>query len=381
MLVPNQTFLVSITNSNVKHYRSLGYTEPVRSKIIVPLKDLPPCSHQKVKLICDGCGEESEVEYRYYLKILHNNKTYCNKCKHKYVTSKTNLEKYGFKSPTQNEDVKKKIKASNLVKYGVENVARNEDIKKKIKSTNLKKYGVPVAIQSDKVKDKIKKTIRERYDCDSIFQSDEIKKKISQTNLERYGVENVFANKEVQEKIRATNLERYGVPVPSKSKEIQEKMKNTMLERYGVEYSMQSYELLSKSRETFYKNNSISTSKQQKQLYELLSNLYTDKEVQINYPYGRCSLDIALFIDDKNIDIEYDGWYWHQDLQHDRRRDEFLKSNGWKIVRVKGSHKIPTENQLQEAINRIIENGYSYTEIVLDDWKNINETGKEEKVS
>ena len=158
-------------------------------------------------------------------------------------------------------------------------------------------------------------------------------------------------------------------------------MKNTMLERYGVEYSMQSDELLSKSRETFYKNNSISTSKQQKQLYEMLSNLYEDKEVQINYPYGRCSLDIALFIDNKNIDIEYDGWYWHQDLQHDRRRDEFLKSNGWKIIRVKGSHKIPTENQLQEAISRIIVNGYSYTEIVLEDWKNINETGKEDKAS
>ena len=158
-------------------------------------------------------------------------------------------------------------------------------------------------------------------------------------------------------------------------------MKNTMLERYGVEYSMQSDELLSKSRETFYKNNSISTSKQQKQLYEMLSNLYEDKEVQINYPYGRCSLDIALFIDDKNIDIEYDGWYWHQDLQHDRRRDEFLKSNGWKIIRVKGSHKIPTENQIQEAINQIIVNGYSYTEIVLEDWKNINETGKEDKAS
>ena len=381
MLVPNQTFLIKINNNNFDHYKSRGYECNKGDKIIVRAEDLIKGSHQKVKIICDGCGEESEVEYRYYLKIQHDGKTYCNKCKHKYVTSKTNLERYGFEAPTQNEDVKKKVRSTNLERYGVENVARNEDVKKKIKSTNLERYGVSVALRSDKVKEKIKKTIQERYGCDSIFQSDEIKKKISQTNLERYGVESVFANKEVQEKIRATNLERYGVSVPSKSKKIQEKIKNTMLERYGVEYSMQSDELLSKSKETFYKNNSISTSKQQKQLYEMLSNLYADKEVQINYPYGRCSLDIALFIDNKNIDIEYDGWYWHQDLQHDRRRDEFLKSNDWKIIRIKGGHKIPTENQIQEAINRIIENEYSYTEIVLDDWKNINENRKEDKAS
>ena len=381
MLVPNQTFLVKINSNNFEHYKSRGYECNKGDEIIVRAEDLITGSHQKVKIICDGCGEESEVEYRYYLKIQHDGKTYCNKCKHKYVTSKTNLERYGFETPAQNEDVKKKVRATNLERYGVENVARNEDIKRKTISTNLKKYGVPTVLQSNEVKEKIKKTIQEKYGCDSIFQSDEIKKKISQTNLERYGVESVFANKEVQEKIRATNLERYGVPIPSKSKKIQDKMKNTMLERYGVEYSMQSDEILSKSRETFYKNNSISTSKQQKQLYEMLSNLYADKEVQINYPYGRCSLDIVLFIDDKNIDIEYDGWYWHQDLQRDRRRDEFLKSNDWKIIRIKGGHKIPTENQIQEAINRIIVNGYSYTEIVLDDWKNINETGKEDKAS
>ena len=381
MLVPNQTFLVKINSNNLEHYKSKGYECNKGDEIIVRAEDLTKGSHQKVKIICDGCGEESEVEYRQYLKSNHDGKTYCCKCKHKYVISKTNLERYGYKCPSQNEEIKKKVKSTNLKRYGCEYALSSGEIRKKIAATNLEKYGVENVFSNERIKDRIKETIREKYGCDSIMQSAEIREKISQTNLEKYGVENVFANKEIQEKIKATNLEKYGVSVPSKSKKIQEKIKNTMLERYGVEYSMQSDELLSKSRETFYKNNSISTSKQQKQLYEMLSNLYADKEVQINYPYGRCSLDIALFIDDKNIDIEYDGWYWHQDLQHDRRRDEFLKSNGWKIIRIKGSHKIPTENQLQEAINRIIENEYSYTEIDLDDWKNINESRKEDKAS
>ena len=381
MLVPNQTFLIKINSNNLEHYKSRGYECNKSDEIIVRAEDLTKGSHQKVKIQCNGCGEESEVEYRQYLKSNHDGKTYCCKCKHKYVTSKTNMERYGCKCPSQNEEIKKKVKSTNLKRYGCEYASSSSEIRKKIVSTNLEKYGVENVFANEEIKDKIKEAIREKYGCDSIMQSAEIRKKISQTNLEKYGVENVFANKKVQEKIKNTNLEKYGVSSPAKSKQVQEKIRNTMLERYGVEYSMQSDELLSKSRETFYKNNSISTSKQQKQLYEMLSNLYEDKEVQINDPYGRCSLDIALFIDNKNIDIEYDGWYWHQDLQHDRRRDEFLKSNGWKIIRVKGSHKIPTENQLQEAINRIIENEYSYTEIVLDDWKNINENRKEDKAS
>ena len=381
MLVPNQTFLVKINSNNLEHYKSKGYECNKGDEIIVRAEDLTKGSHQKVKIICNGCGEESEVEYRYYLKIQHDSKTYCNKCKHKYVTFKTNLEKYGFETPTQNEDVKKKVRATNLERYGVENVSRNEDVKKKIKSTNLERYGVSVALRSDKVKEKIKKTIQEKYGCDSIFQSDEIKKKISQTNLEKYGVENVFANKKVQEKIKATNIEKYGVSVPSKSEKVKEKMKNTMLERYGVEYSMQSDELLAKAKKTFYKNNSIATSSQQKEIYKMLINIFVDEDIQINYPYSRCSLDIALFIDDKKIDIEYDGWYWHQNKKKDRARDEFLKSNGWRILRIKGSYKIPTEEQLKEAIGRIINNNHSYTEIILDDWNKLSKIRKEEKVS
>ena len=381
MLVPNQTFLVKINSNNLELYKSKGYECNKGDEIIVRAEDLTKGSHQKVKIICDGCGEESEVEYRQYLKSNHDGKTYCCKCKHKYVISKTNLERYGYKCPSQNEEIKKKVKSTNLKRYGCEYALSSGEIRKKIAATNLEKYGVENVFSNERIKDRIKETIREKYGCDSIMQSAEIREKISQTNLEKYGVENVFANKKVQEKIKATNIEKYGVSVPSKSEKVKEKMKNTMLERYGVEYSMQSDELLAKAKKTFYKNNSIATSAQQKEIYKMLTNIFVDEDIQINYPYSRCSLDIALFIDNKKIDIEYDGWYWHQDKKKDMARDEFLKSNGWKILRIKGSYKIPTEEQLKEAIDRIIEEKYSYTEIILDDWDKLSKIRKEENVS
>ena len=71
MLVPNQTFLIKINSNNLEHYKSRGYECNKSDEIIVRAEDLTKGSHQKVKIICDGCGEESEVEYRQYLKSVY----------------------------------------------------------------------------------------------------------------------------------------------------------------------------------------------------------------------------------------------------------------------------------------------------------------------
>ena len=113
----------------------------------------------------------------------------------------------------------------------------------------------------------------------------------------------------------------------------------------------------------------------------MIESIFTNKEAILNYVCDRSIFDIALFIDENKIDIEYDGWYWHQDAQKDRNRDEHFKLSGWKILRIKSGNKIPTKDQLIEAINRLIKNGYSYTEIVLDDWINSVKYRKEDKAS
>ena len=92
-------------------------------------------------------------------------------------------------------------------------------------------------------------------------------------------------------------------------------------------------------------------------------------------------MDIAIISASYKINIEYDAFHWHQDKQRDRRRDEFIKSEGWKVLRVKSSHKLPTKDQLEYAINKLVKDGYSYTEIILDDWANSDKYRKEENVS
>ena len=54
----------------------------------------------------------------------------------------------------------------------------------------------------------------------------------------------------------------------------------------------------------------IPCSSQQLKIYEMLLDEY---KVELNYPLSQLNLDIAIFIGDIKIDLEYDGWYWHQD--------------------------------------------------------------------
>lgn len=88
----------------------------------------------------------------------------------------------------------------------------------------------------------------------------------------------------------------------------------------------------------------------------------------INYQVKRYCIDVALELDNKHICIEYDAWYWHDD-KRDKKRDEYLLSKGWQIIRIKSVSKLPTSLQLQMAIQKIL-NGETYIEIVLKDWTN-----------
>lgn len=77
-------------------------------------------------------------------------------------------------------------------------------------------------------------------------------------------------------------------------------------------------------------------------------------------------MNCMVNINDSKIDVEYDGWYYHKDKQdYDNRRDIFVQSNGYKVLRIKGNYQIPTEEQLQEAINYLVK-GNLYAKIILD---------------
>jgi len=415
MIILPQEVLIKWSTRTKKYYEGKGYIlTKYGDSFLVNVEDLHDGCKNYINVKCDYCGEEFQRRYSNYViqirkDIIH--KDACFKCVHRKIkdsnlivygventssletvrekVKQTNLKKYGTICPIQNIDVSKKTKNTNLDKYGVEHYSQTEEFKQKFKETSLKKYGTKNPSQNEDVKNKTKQTVLEKYNVEYIMQNksirektinimlekygvehyaqtDECKEKTKQTNLERFGCEYPAQNEKILEKLKQTNLERYGVEYYTQANDFKEKVKQTSLNKYGTEHYNQNLEVISKRIQTLYNNGNCQTSSQQLEIYsQLKDNNYT---VELNYPVSRCLLDIALFINNIKIDIEYDGYHWH-DPKKDRKRDEFLKSQGWKILRIKSGHKIPSLEQVQEGIFKLVNTDRTFTQIILDDWK------------
>lgn len=327
-----EKYIVVKPNAKVlKHYRDLGYDAKLNTPIVVKNEDVTKGSYIKEKIFCDCCHK---VVTRYHKDIINTREIYgmdlCQECS---------------KLASQ-----KKMKETNLKKYGDECVIASEYGKNKSKETNLKKYGVENGSQS-------KEAIEKR----------------EKTNLEKYGSKNVFGNKEVQEKAKNTINKKYGVNNISQSQEIKNKKVKTHKEHYGVDYPMQNPEMVEKMRKTMQENNTVPTSSQQKTIFEMCKEIFPEYKIELNAPLRELSLDIKITTPDGiNIDLEYDCWYWHQDKNRDRRRDEVVKKYGYKVIRIKSGKKIPTKEELVETIQYVLTSNKDFARIILSDWKENN---------
>lgn len=195
-----------------------------------------------------------------------------------------------------------------------------------------------------------------------------IQKKREDKFLEKYGVLNPMDVPELIEKISKTTEKRYGVKNCSQLKEFREKQENTMLERYGARKALQVKEFQEKFVKTITSNFSTKTSSQQIACYNLLKEHGFD--VQLNYPFSNCILDILIKMPNgTKIDFEYDGTHWHNEntKNRDRRRDEFLKRNGFKIIRIESKRSIPSWEQIKEEIDYIMEDEtHTYAHLNID---------------
>lgn len=209
----------------------------------------------------------------------------------------------------------------------------------------------------------------DNYGVDHPFKNPEIAQKSKETMIKKYGVENAFSSETIKEKIKQTHLSKLGVEYPMQSDVVKEKSKQTCIEKYGTPYPLQSKEIQQKVINTLTLNNNVPTSKQQIIIYNMLVEKYGVENVILNYPLSNIVLDVLLKYQNELFDVEYDCYHWHKTKQeHDRKRDEFSKSLGYKILRIKSSHSIPNINCIVDKIEKMIQNDYKYSEIVMDDW-------------
>lgn len=215
----------------------------------------------------------------------------------------------------------------------------------------------------------IRETVQKRYGVNNIMHVPEIHEKNKRTCMERYGATSPLGNPEILEKAKQTLNARYniknGIKDLYKVPGILEKIEQTNKEKYGGKAPLCSSEIRAKVAKTMYQNGTCLTSKPQLELNQMIIDLYGNSE--LNYPCDKVSLDCMTIIKDIKIDIEYDGWFWHRNKQtEDRRRDNFVKSQGYKIIRfIAYENRVPTKQELCEAIDKIVIANKNFVKVEL----------------
>lgn len=292
------------TGKAIKRYKKLGYNPINKQPLEIKVEDVERYSSAKEKRKCDSCGKIEERSHRSWEDTKNTyGKDYCLDCSKK-------------------ERMKRVVK-TNRERLGVDYPQQSNDVKKKTVQSYLRKYGVENPQQCPETKEKTKKT------C-----------------LERYGVENSFSSPEIIKKIKETNLRKYGVENPQQCLAIKEK-----------------------TLKTLEQNGTVPTSKQQLKIFDMCKELFPQNEIQLNYFLDCYFLDIVFFENNsQKINIEYDGWYWHEKNQEkDKKRDEYILSNGFKILRIKSGSLLPTKEQIVNAIKELLTTDKNFEEIILPD--------------
>ena len=342
---------------NKDYYINKGYNFTfLGDKFEINANDLTKGSHKEVVVKCDYCGNITKKTFQTY-KIQHHS-LYGDACK--CCQPKKNklccMEKYGVDNGAKTQSAKDKTKATCMKKYGVENPAQTKESRDKIKKATKANAKERLA--------KSRQTTKQRYGEEHPFSNKEIMQKAKDTLYQKYGVRHPKQSEIIKERERKHNQTKYGVDYYLQTQECKDRIKQTNLKKYGYEHILQVPEIRKRGMENMLKNNKCATSKQQIQLKEILYKMYGNCE--LNKPCGFSFLDCVICVDSILIDVEYDGRYWHQDKQRDRKRDEFVKSQGYKILRIDAEKSLPTELQIIEAVEYLLQDKNNYTVIRLD---------------
>lgn len=294
-------------------------------------------------VLCKNCNKPLEVKKAIYGRINYC----CAQCTY------------------HNEEVRNKQKQSCLKKYGTVTPLLNDKCKEKTKKTCRQKFNNDSFAGSEQYKRRIK----------SPFSKEEVQQKIKETKTKRYGKS--YSKKIFElhrQKIQNLNIEKYGVPYLLMNKQIYLKTNEKMKQKYGVDNYLSTQQFqkikymrtwkriqswndfviplfdfedydgkdiqykwqcvrckgqfhskiyttgLGKDRSVPRCQNCFPLHKQsfaEKQLFDFIVSNY-DGEVLKNDKSLISPYQIDIYIPEKKLAIQFDGFYWHNTFHKDK---------------------------------------------------------------
>lgn len=250
------------------------------------------------------------------------------------------------------EDHTKKV--NNLKKYGVENVSQLDTIQKKKESTTFKNYGVKNPKQNKIIAEKIKKTMQEKYNG--------------------FGKQGILRNK-----IESTCVDRFGTINPMQSemhkqtlvKVLFDKIVNRLSDFVTPSFTFEDYQGSTAKQEwvcnkcsTIFEgkidNGSIprcpTCFPNQKMSYgeiDLFNSLDEYDKIQGDWTVLK-NKELDIYIPSKKIAIEFNGIFWHSELQGKDRNYHLKKTERCLEIGIQLIHIFETEWYYQKEIVKSI---------------------------
>ena len=132
-----------------------------------------------------------------------------------------------------------------------------------------------------------------------------------------------------RKKYKQTNIERYGVDNPMKLEEIKNKTFKTNLRKYGVKSTLQS-EICNPLFHTSISNKEI-------EIFNFLKSIYNGKIITSDRNILN-GLELDIYLPEINLAIEFDGLYWHNELNKENNyhlnKTNFCEKQGIQLIHI-----------------------------------------------
>ena len=311
------------------------------------------------------------------------------------MQSKEYRDSIGYKSSLGNSETREKIRKTMVERYGSECSLRNEEVKEKARQTNLARYGSEYGFGSKEIQSKIRQTNLEKYGVENAFQRQDIKDRIRQRNIDEYGVTANALRPEVIQKKHDTMVKKYGVDNPVLNKELHDKAvrrylnnsydriiskwKNEVIplfskeeyvgffgDSYGHVYKWKCVKCGKEFEQHLHGNTAVKImmprcwhcypnmneqgqSYKEKEVLDFVKSIY-DGEIIPNAHgiIGRKELDI--YLPEKHLAIEFDGFYWHSEQKGKDESYHLDKTNACAEKGIRLIHIFEDEWNLKQDI-------------------------------
>lgn len=280
------------------------------------------------------------------------------------------------RTPEQIAAAKEKRRLTNLKKYGVDNCQKLKSVSEKSKKTKLEKYGSDYFDKDGHYHTKRKQTTLKNYGVEHHMLDPNVSKRIHDKSLDtvisKYGYRSTLCTPDAKEHYKKIMLDRYGVDNYSKTEEFRVKIltnrwnslnvdndDSRSIPMFGIEeylkygakhlykwtckkcgeefYSEWDYSIYYNTppcRKCYKFGNSIEEVNLLNYIRELCPNI----EINNNTRDIINPKELDIFIPSKNIAIEFNGLYWHNDSHctkdHLIKKSLLCKDKGIRLIHI-----------------------------------------------